>query len=166
MAGRRQQELHICFLPLSQPSLYQPSLWCLYCTWVSEYSPFLSRFLFHNGTNETGSLSEGYWRMDIYLNETYFLRDRPNPNIYDMFAVPKGASYACSGNTSLNTYSHDYNDTVSGPEDDSNPTIRSIHLLGIQVRWALVSQCWWLWLHVALYPGLLTRAERLYRLCD
>jgi len=91
-------------------------------------------FLFHNGTNETGSLSEGYWRMDIYLNETYFLRDRPNPNIYNMFAVPKGASYACSGNTSLNTYSHDYNDTVSGPEDDSNPTIRSIHLPGIQVQ--------------------------------
>ena len=75
--------------------------------------------------------------MDIYLNETYFFRDRPDPNLYTEFAVPNGASYACSGNTSLNTYAHEYNDTELGPGDESNPTIKGIHMPGMQVRLAL-----------------------------
>ena len=111
---------------------------CHYGNSVTVMFIVVCRFVFPNGANRSDILN-GYWRMDIHAdwgaeNSTVFTRMHPDPNIYYKFAVPRGESYACSHNNSLNAYTihHEQNstDSVSSP-------IKAIHLPGLQVRWYL-----------------------------
>ena len=115
---------------------------CHYGNSVTAKFIIACRFVFPNGANHSG-IPLGYWRMDIYArwgseeNSTLFRRMRPNPNLYYPFAIPRGDSYACSKNNSLNEYTvYGQNNDTESMSSESSP-IKALHLPGIQVSYLL-----------------------------